>query len=66
MILAQLTVNWLSIFPEAATFLFLGVFLSVLWRVLRAPKQEMNTYANMPLDETDSKTEATNHAKGDE
>ena len=65
MILAQLTVNWMSIFPEAATFLFLGVFLSVLVRVLRAPKQEMSSYANMPLDETGPKAGAGKDTKGE-
>ena len=65
MILAQITVNWMSIFPEAATLLFLGVFLSVLVRVLRAPKQEMRSYANMPLDETGPKTEAAKDTKGE-
>jgi hypothetical protein len=37
--------------PIVALFLFLAVFLAVSWRALRARKGEMDTMANMPLDE---------------
>ena len=65
MTLASVPVNWMAFFPQAATFLFLGVFLSVLWRVLRAPKQEMNSYANMPLNETNKSKESSKDEQGD-
>ncbi len=65
MMLAEITVNWMAVFPEIATILFLSVFVGVLWYVIRAPRQEMNSYANLPLDETSDSVDDTHRTQGE-
>ncbi len=42
----------LSVYPEAAIVIFLGVFLLTTLRVLRRPRTEIERAARLPLDDS--------------
>ncbi|MBK7406314.1 MAG: hypothetical protein IPJ41_17335 [Phycisphaerales bacterium] len=52
MTLGELTINDLSIYAEVAMVIFLVIFLAVAAWAVRKPKNQLNTWARLPLDET--------------
>ena len=41
----------LSVFPSVAMIFFLAAFIAVLWNVMTKSKQEIESAANIPLDD---------------
>jgi cbb3-type cytochrome oxidase subunit 3 len=65
MTLAGIGVNELAIFPELGLVLFFVVFTAVTVRALRHPQREMNSCANLPLDDaTTSVDDTTQEPRG--
>ena len=49
--LGTIDINSLAVFAEAGLVIFLGVFVAVTARALRAPRREMTGCARLPLED---------------
>jgi len=42
--------SWLQVMPQIGLWIFIGVFLLVVIRILRKPRSEVRHLAELPLD----------------
>jgi cytochrome c oxidase cbb3-type subunit IV len=48
-------INGVDVYPIISLFIFVPFFVGLLWWVIKADKNVINTLKNLPLDLTDNK-----------
>jgi hypothetical protein len=48
-------INGVDIYPIISLFIFVPFFVGLLWWVIKADNDHINTLKNLPLDSTDKK-----------